>query len=781
MRHLLGRTCSLVLFLMGAVPALTAQPAMHQEGEIRVAGRPATLEVRESGESSVRVTLRPVDFKEDFSHIPALAEKEYPEPAISLGSLSGPVKKQVGNLYVEVSPAPLTLTVTNATGELVQVLSFLENGRLTFKRDGQPVLGLGEGGPDSKVNSTIPEPEEEWLSQEVEFDRQGRLMKMEPRPQGGAYGSRNPVPMIVGTEGWGLFIAAPWVPWLQIDLTDKNRGTVIPLEPAAHEGPSGQKHDDFLLPGVYDLFVFDAHEPEKMMKDISEITGPAVIPPKWSLGYMQSHRTLEDDKQMTGIVEEFRSRNIPIDAVIYLGSGFVASGWNKKQPSFEFNPAIFKRSPEDVISALHDLDVKVVLHIWPWDEEDVPVLHGSIPPKPGEQLDAFHIMNYWKQHEGLVQAGVDGYWPDAGDHFDLFGRFERHQMYYQGPLSSQAGVRPWSLHRNGYLGIAKWGGWVWSGDIISSWKTLEAQIAVGLNHSLSLSPYWGADIGGFFPNEHLTGELYARWLQFGAFCPSFRAHGKTWWTRLPWGWGLDSMGPLEGDDHEPLASELNNPEIEPIAKKYINLRYQLLPYTYTLAWQARESGMPLMRAMWLHYPEDSKARATGDQYLWGRDLLIAPVFRKGEKIREVYLPEGGWYDFWTNEQEAGGRIVKREVDLETLPIYVRAGAIIPYGPLLQYTSQPSDEPTTLLVYPGADGEFTLYEDDGKSLDYLKGEYALTRFSWNDRDRILTIGPSPEKAGDGTGTAPRKFLVKLASGQFEQLVDYSGERMELRIP
>ena len=234
--------------------------------------------------------------------------------------------------------------------------------------------------------------------------------------------------------------------------------------------------------------------------------------------------------------------------------------------------------------------------------------------------------------ESVVNAGVDAFWPDEGDWFDLFERVTRHQLYYQGPLSTKPNERPWSLHRNGYPGIAQWGGWVWSGDTESSWKTLEAQIAVGINYSLSISPYWGSDIGGFYANNELTGELYARWFQFAAFCGSFRSHGRTWWTRLPWGWGQSTMGPREfnntnapippDDRRNILESELNNPAIEPVARKYAELRYQLMPYTYSLAWDARVSGLPLMRALWLHYPNDTIARRTGDEFLWGRDLLI---------------------------------------------------------------------------------------------------------------------------------------------------------------
>ena len=398
-----------------------------------------------------------------------------------------------------------------------------------------------------------------------------------------------------------------------------------------------------IVPGLYDLFVFDAHEPAEAMRDFAVITGPAAMPPRWALGYMQSHRTLEDDAQMLGIIDTFRAKKIPLDAVIYLGTGFCPRGWNTTQPSFDFNPEVFKRDPRQVLADMHARNVKVAVHIVPWDRDQLPTLHGSIPAKPGETLDASHIQNYWKPHAGLVAAGVDAFWPDEGDWFNLFERIKRHQLYYEGALSTTPNVRPWSLQRNGYPGIARWGGWVWSGDTESSWKTLEAQIAVGLNYSLSIGPFWGSDIGGFYANNELTGELYARWHQFAAFCGSFRSHGRTWWLRLPWGWGSNEMGPREHDNtntpipaddrRNVLQSEMNNPAIEPVVKRYSELRYQLMPYTYTLAWEARQTGMPLMRAMWLHYPHDAAARALGTQYMWGRDMLIAPVFEKGAHVQ----------------------------------------------------------------------------------------------------------------------------------------------------
>ncbi len=349
-------------------------------------------------------------------------------------------------------------------------------------------------------------------------------------------------------------------------------------------------------------------------------------------------------------------------------------------------------------------------------------------------------------------------------------------------------MRPWSLQRNGYPGIAQWGGWVWSGDTETSWKTLEAQIAVGLNYSLSIGPYWGSDIGGFYPNRELTGELYARWFQFAAFSGSFRSHGRVWQMRLPWGWGLSDPGPLEygnnntapppGDRRHILPSELNNPAIEPVARQYAELRYQLLPYTYTMAREARDLGLPLQRALWLHYPDDTRARGNATEYLWGRDLLVAPVFTQGATTRDTYLPAGDWFDWWTNERLAGGRVVSREVDLATMPIYARAGAIIPVDPVRQYTAQVIGGPTTLKVFPGADGAFTLYDDDGISQQYLDGVGSWIRMTWDDNARTLTLEPGAP-AGARNQIAGREFRIVLPDGTARS-VTYRGSPVTVSV-
>ncbi len=759
---------------------------------LEIDDQPAVLEVRSAGDYGVRVTFKPVSYTKDYPESPALLDYDDNKPLLSVSSIGGRIRKNIGNLTVTVSPDPLTVEVTGRDGKILQQFVFSKD-TLRFKVDEDPILGMGEGGPrpqrrDDDGNRI------DWRELEIEYDRKGRYHYMQPRWQSNAYGSRNPIPLLHSTSGWSVYVNAPWV---QVDLTEEQYGAFISYIPES-EGPQTQENQhensgkglppaDRYVPGLWDFFVFDASEPRTVMKDLATISGAAVMPPRWSLGYMQSHRTLESDAQMIGIVDSFRSKKIPVDAVIYLGTGFCPAGWNERQPSFQFNDEVFSREPSDVIGDLHDRNVKTIVHVVPWDRDKLPTLKGNIPPEEDAALDSSHIFSYWQQHLGLVEAGIDGFWPDEGDWFNLWERIKRHQLYYQGPLSTTPNERPWSLHRNGYLGISKWGGWVWSGDTQSAWKTLEGQIAVGINHSLSISPYWGSDIGGFYPNPDKDGEMYARWFQFGAFCPSFRSHGRTWFTALPWGFGLSEMGPMEVNNQNdttrgdyrrsiPDFSALNDERIEPVARKYAELRYQLLPYIYTMAWEARETGMPLMRALWLHYPRDDTAKGIGDSYLWGESMLIAPVYQEEATSREVYLPEGEWYDWWTGELYEGNQTITKQVDLSTMPIYVKAGAIIPFDPVRQYTTQSVEEPATLKIYTGRDATYTLYEDDGHTLEYLDGNYRLTSFDWDDNAGRLMISTPKESGKYGAGEEVTWQVELIPSGKTGTITYIHGEEM-----
>jgi alpha-glucosidase/alpha-D-xyloside xylohydrolase len=413
------------------------------------------------------------------------------------------------------------------------------------------------------------------------------------------------------------------------------------------------------------------------------------------------------------------------------------------------------------------------------------VTKGTWPPERS-------VGCYWPHHKGVFDLGIDGWWPDQGDGLDAPSRLNRIRMYWEGSQLWRPDERPYALHRNGYAGMARYGAFLWSGDVASTWETLKTHVPVAVNTGLSGIPFWGTDIGGFVPQKEFLADLYVRWFQFAAFCPLFRAHGRAWHLRLPWGWNLGEVGPEEITSYSgaavPEPSELHNAQVEPICRKFLELRYRLMPYLYSAVRQTAQTGMPIMRALWLHYPDDPTAVARGDQYLWGRDILVAPVVEKGATSRKVYLPahhglgdggpRGTWFDFWTEDKAEGAREIDRAVDLATMPLYVRAGAIIPMGPVKQYTSEPVDGPLSVTVYPGADGSFELFEDDGTSFEYRRGGWMGIAMTWHDRDRRLSLALMP-----GSRMRPplvRDVVVRAAGSQATQSVKFSGQPVTIKL-
>jgi alpha-glucosidase/alpha-D-xyloside xylohydrolase len=339
--------------------------------------------------------------------------------------------------------------------------------------------------------------------------------------------------------------------------------------------------------------------------------------------------------------------------------------------------------------------------------------------------------------------------------------------------------RVYALHRNGYAGMQRFASFLWSGDVQSTWQTLKNHVPDAVNTGLSGIPYWGTDIGGFVPTQEYTGELYARWFQFAAFCPLFRSHGREWRLHLPWGWNRGEIGAFrETPAYNPDPAELHNAAIEPVCKKYLELRYRLMPYLYSAVKETCETGLPIVRALWLHHADDPVAVARGDEYLFGRDILVAPVVEKGATSRSVYLPRGNWYDFWTHERIEGGREITRKVDLETMPLYVRAGAVVPMGPVKQYTAEKSDEPLTIAVHPGADGSFSLYEDDGGTFDFEKGAFMRTTIAWNDRERRLRL--SLAKGSKMLPPAKRNVVVQVAGESAKRDVVFEGRPLDVKL-
>jgi len=732
-----------VLKVMGAASAAFLLPgyAGAQSGE----GSDLEVQIAPVSAHTVRMSVVPVS-KGKLASIPedgSLVQESWGTPALKAGGRSLKKTVRCGDLTVTVSSEPLTFTVTTAKGEPVQKFQIEEaSGTLTFQTGTAPLFGLGEGGP--------------------QFDRRGSSeLGVTRNGQGGyqlrTHGARVAIPWLIGSSGWALFIHQPHGAF---DLTGSD-GKFVPKSP------------EQLFP--LDIFLVSASDPKTIMSEYARLTGHPEMPPLWSFGYQQSHRTLASREEILSEAKMFRDKKLPCDALIYLGTGFCPSGWNTENGSFEWNKRVFP-DPKKMLSELHEEHFKVVLHAVILTDE----LHGRAhDPCNVTRFDEAEAGCYWDAHRKDFAEGVDGWWPDEGDPLDIKSRLARNQLYWEGPQIDRPNERPYALHRNGYAGMQRYASFLWSGDVFSTWETLKTHIPVAINTGLTGIPYWGTDIGGFVPTKEFTAELYLRWFQFGAFCPLFRCHGRTWKLRLPWGWNTGDPGPVEIRNYEgaatPDPSQLHDERVEPICRKYLELRYRLLPYLYSAVRECAATGMPILRSLWLHYPDDPKAVACGDEYLWGKDILIAPVVEKGATSRQVYLPQGGWYDFWTGDRVEGGREITRPVNLETIPIYVRAGAVVPFGPVKQFVEEKSDQPLSISIYPGSNGSFLLYEDDGKSFDYRKGEWMGTQMEWNDERRVLTLqlahGSRMLQAG------PRKLQVKLQD-ETRQL-EFDGRRAEVK--
>jgi alpha-glucosidase (family GH31 glycosyl hydrolase) len=527
----------------------------------------------------------------------------------------------------------------------------------------------------------------------------------------------------------------------------------------------------------FDLYLLAGPRPADVLEAYCELTGFPALPPKWSLGFLQSTRFFENTGEILELAATMREKRLPCDALIFLSTYGNAQGWNRGVGHLGWQQALFP-DPAATLGTLRDEHhLRFITHEYPVIHPDAPgyaeaerrgflldIAYPAPPPasasvpaaSSGDGRDAAHSRQlyaenqrfldftnpecrawWWAQHQEIVDLGVAGWWLDGGEGpsgpaplhrgtplllhnaFDLY----RFRAFADGEARDRPDGRAWMLCRSGAAGMQRLGAGTWSGDINTTFTTFEAQILLGLGLAMSGVPYFGTDIGGFYPNA-LDGELYARWFQFGAFAPIFRAHGWVWREHLPWAHG---------------------PEVEAICRRYGELRMRLLPYLYTAAWDAHTTGMPLMRPLAMEYPDDPNVWELGRQYLFGPDLLVAPVTRAGATHWPVYLPAGAWYDFWTGQKYEGGRAVSVETPLDTIPLFARGGAIIPMGPVMQRTDERPLDDLTLLVYPGApaagDGVWSgvgvLYEDDGATRAHQRGEYARTEIrSAFDDDAVL---------------------------------------------
>jgi len=721
---------------------LLPEEQVRAAAALRIAGQDVEIQIGSLSKHTFRLSSLPIK-NGRVATVPtdgSLVRESWGTPVARMRGAVGARTIKVGDVNLRITAEPLTFTIGTDGAEQIQKITVdEETGVVSFVTGDSPILALGEGGP--------------------QFDRRGSVETMRSG-QGGyklaTHGGRVPIPWLIGTAGWAMFIHQPF-------------GTFDFTGPESKFLP---KSPDAALP--LDIFFVASREPATIMAEYARLTGHAEMPPLWSLGYQQSHRTLASREEILTEAKTFREKKLPCDALIYLGTGFCPSGWNTENGSFAWNSRVFP-DPKEILDEFHDDHFRAVLHVVILTRK----LRGTVHDPCGlARFDEEEASCYWDAHRKDFAMGVDGWWPDEGDPLDIASRLTRNRMYWEGPQIDRPNERPYALHRNGYAGMQRYASFLWSGDVYSTWETLKVHIPNAINTALSGIPYWGTDIGGFVPTKEFTAELYLRWFQFGAFCTLFRCHGRTWKLRLPWGWDTGDPGPIEisnyGGAAIPDASQLHNASVEPICRKYMELRYRMLPYLYSAVRECATTGMPIMRALWLHYPDDPVAVARDDEYLWGRDVLVAPVFEKGATSRRVYLPRGNWYDFWTGDHMEGGREISRDVDLETMPLYVRAGAILPLGPVKQYTGEKVDASLSVTIYPGADGSFLLYEDDGRSFNYRKGEWLGIKMTWNDARRALKL----HLAEGSHMLLPLRRNIEVQVGQTMRQIVFEGRPIEV---
>lgn len=616
------------------------------------------------------------------------------------------------------------------------------------------------------------------------------------------------VPIIQSTKGYGMF----WDNYSPTTYTDN------PQE-MSFDSEVGECMDYYFMYGG---------NADGVIAQIRDLTGQAPMYPLWTFGFWQSRERYKSQQETMEVVDKYRELGIPLDGIIqdwqYWGPN---SNWN----SMNFDNPEFP-DPQKMIDHVKKKNAKIMISIWasfgpdtnPYkDLEKINALFNfkTWPADGGVKVyDAYNEKArdiYWKHlNKGLFSKGIDAWWTDSTepDHLDVQERdFDiptamgtYRSVVNAFPLMSNKGVyehqravtsdkRVYLLTRCAFAGQQRYAANTWSGDVMCNWETFRKQIPTGLNFSLSGIPYWNTDIGGFFNWPYYGGaenkayhELYTRWFQYGTFLPMQRSHGSGVKKEI---YNLGKKGDWVYDSEE----------------KYINLRYALLPYLYSTGWQVTDNAGSFLRALFMDFNEDKKVHTISNQYMFGKAFLVTPVTRNmyvfSDKeqwkdpyedfsktgTQDVYLPKGTkWFDFWTGEALNGGQMVTKEVPIDIIPLYVRAGSIVPFGPKVQYSTEKKWNNLEIRIYPGADGEFVLYEDENDNYNYEKGVYSTIKFTWDDANRTLNIA-------DREGTFPgmlksRKFNIvvvdkengtgSVQSTKFTKSVSYGGKKKSVKL-
>ncbi len=594
------------------------------------------------------------------------------------------------------------------------------------------------------------------------------------------------VPMLLSSNGYGIF-------WNNTSRSRFNNRFVHVMYISSE------------VADTIDYYFIYGPDFDKIISSYRELTGTAPMFGRWAYGFWQCKNRYKAQEEILGVAQKYRELHLPADNIVQ--DWF---WWNRK------GEHVFNKNypdPKAMVDQLHKNNFHLMISVWPFfepgskeyeemDKRGFFIERTKQPHLPYHALGmaAYDPTNpearkyYWDlMDKALFKIGVDAWWLDTTEpetegqeeslmlgHKLFIGSGDRYanifplmttQAVYEGQRNASDQKRVFILSRSAFAGAQRNAVTAWSGDVLSDWLSFRRQIPAGLNFSVSGIPYWTTDIGGFISGGNLNGpnfrELFIRWFQFGAFSPVFRVHG----TRNP--------------DENELWSY--GPEAQKILLSYDTLRYRLLPYIYSLAWKVTSENYTPMRPLVMDFRQDVNAQNVGDQYMYGPAFLVNPVTEPGATERRVYLPlarveaQAKWYDFWTGASVDGGRFMNTPAPIERMPLFVRPGSIIPLGPEEEYSDEKPADPIELRVYAGADGHFTLYEDENDNYNYEKGKYATIPIQWNDAKRTLTIG---KRSGAFPGmVAKRRFDVVLvrenhgtgvgASQDPDMRVEYSG--------
>jgi alpha-D-xyloside xylohydrolase len=546
-----------------------------------------------------------------------------------------------------------------------------------------------------------------------------------------------------------------------------------------------------------DYYLIYGPEMDQIIHAYRTMTGHSPMLPKWAFGFFQSKDRYISQDEILEVAHRYRQEHIPLDAIVQDWY------WWKTEGDPIFNSNYTDISSE--LKTLHDEHVHAMISVWGLLDAqsqtyqeitaqhlDVPNAHIYDPTNP-KARDVF-----WQDLPGkLFAQGWDAfwldssepeeYWPHSGDAILrdkqlAIGSGARYTNIF--PFMHTAGVqqhwrattdqkRVFLLTRSAFFGQQRVGATVWSGDVYSNYWALSHQVPAGLNFALSGYPYWTTDIGGYHqpfdrpPDDPVFQELYARWFEFGAFCPIFRTHGHRAHNEM---WTYD--------------------KVEPILLNYDKLRYRLMPYIYSLAWKVTDQDYTIQRPLVMDWRADPKTWNIGDQFMFGPSLLVSPVLKADATHRTVYLPDSPvWFDFWSGASLKGSREVEAEAPLDRIPLFVRAGSIVPLGPEIEYVDEKPAGPVELRIYRGADGRFDLYQDEGDTYNYEKGAHALIPLRWSEADKTLTIG---ERAGQYPGM-PREITFDIVwvssshgagetvEAKPDRVVTYAGKAVSVPAP